>query len=213
VYRAGPTGVLLNRFGEVTMPIRIPALMGTIAAGLAVALLWPGAAGGDRAAARPASLSEPGPFAAGWRQVTVQRPAGGQFPALLFYPAMAQGEGAPYDGSGAPYPAISFGHGYLQPPTRYQSTLEHLATWGYFVIATKSGLELFPDHEEYAADLRWSQPRVALAGQSATLRVVVTVPVTSGSFDVATVSARSGRDGLTRQFSVTRTKRSGGDSE
>lgn len=91
--------------------------------------------------------SSPGPYRAGRRRVTIVRPNGSSFSAQLYYPATATGDGTPYDGSGAPYPAISFGHGFLQPPERYRSTLEHLASWGYFVIATESGLELFPNHQ------------------------------------------------------------------
>jgi predicted dienelactone hydrolase len=101
----------------------------------------------------PPDLSAPGPHYAGWRQVEITRTNGSTFSALLFYPATSAGEDAPYDGPGAPYPAISFGHGYLVPPTLYQSTLEHLATWGYFVVATESGLELFPNHQTYASDM------------------------------------------------------------
>ncbi len=102
-----------------------------------------------------ADYAAPGPFRAGWRQVTVARPGGGTFTARLFYPATATGEGTAYDGSAAPYPAISFGHGFLTNRSYYQSTLEHLATWGYFVIATESGMELFPNHSAYADDLRY----------------------------------------------------------
>jgi dienelactone hydrolase len=102
-----------------------------------------------------AELSDPGPYGAGWLDVSVPRPGGGSFDALLFYPASASGQGASYDGSGAPYPAVSFGHGWLTAVSRYQSTLEHLASWGYFVIASSSYGGLFPDHSAFADDLRW----------------------------------------------------------
>lgn len=102
-----------------------------------------------------AELSDPGPYGAGWVEVSVPRPGGGNFSALLFYPATTSGQGATYDGSGAPYPGISFGHGWITAVTRYQSTLEHLATWGYFVIASESYGGLFPDHSAFADDLRW----------------------------------------------------------
>ena len=102
-----------------------------------------------------ADLSTPGPYGAGWVEVAVPRPGGGSFDALLFYPATSSGQGATYEGSGAPYPAISFGHGWITAATRYQSTLEHLASWGYFVIASKSYGGLFPDHSAFADDLRW----------------------------------------------------------
>ncbi len=98
--------------------------------------------------------SAPGIFRAGRRRVTVRRPNGSTFNAQLYYPATAQGDNTPYDGTGAPYPCITFGHGFLQPPERYRSTLEHLTSWGYLVIATESALELFPNHQQYSEDMR-----------------------------------------------------------
>ena len=88
-------------------------------------------------------LSAPGAFHAGWMDITVTRPGGSSFTATLFYPATSGGQSTPYDGAGAPYPAISFGHGFLQAVEKYQSTLEHLATWGYFAIASRSGGSFF----------------------------------------------------------------------
>lgn len=102
-----------------------------------------------------AGLSDPGPYGAGWVEVSVPRPGGGSFNALLFYPATTSGQGAAYDGIGAPYPGITFGHGWITAVTRYQSTLEHLATWGYFIIASESYGGLFPNHSAFADDLRW----------------------------------------------------------
>jgi len=102
-----------------------------------------------------ADLSVPGPYGAGWVEVSVPRPGGGSFDALLIYPASGSGQGATYEASGAPYPAVSFGHGWITAVTRYQSTLEHLASWGYFVIASRSYGGLFPDHGAFADDLRW----------------------------------------------------------
>jgi predicted dienelactone hydrolase len=122
-------------------------------------LLTPGLALADPA--------EPGPFASGWRSVTVVRPNSSTFPAQLFYPATgAGGANAPLDASGGPYPVISFGHGFLQPVDRYQSTLRHLATWGFLVIASESELGLFPSHSAFAADLShcltWLEAQSAL---------------------------------------------------
>jgi len=106
--------------------------------------------------AQDGDLADRGPYFAGRQTVTVTRPDFSTFTAKLYYPATGQGDNAPYDGGGAPYPAISFGHGYLTNPSYYRSTLEHLATWGYFVIATESGLELFPNHSRYADDLLYA---------------------------------------------------------
>jgi dienelactone hydrolase len=101
-----------------------------------------------------ADYSQPGSHAAGWTEVTVTRPDASTFTSLLFYPAVSGGQNAPFDGSGAPYAGISFGHGFTVNPNKYQSTLEHLATWGYLVMATTSYTGLFPNHAEYAEDLR-----------------------------------------------------------
>lgn len=104
---------------------------------------------------RPAAadLAQPGAFASGFRTVTVTRANGTTFTARLFYPATATGENAPVDPSGGPYPGVSFGHGFVQPVGNYQSTLLHLATHGYLVIATNSEGGLFPSHSNFAADI------------------------------------------------------------
>ncbi|QQS34047.1 MAG: dienelactone hydrolase family protein [Acidobacteriota bacterium] len=101
-------------------------------------------------------LSQPGPYAAGWRSVTITRPNNSTFTARLYYPAAVNGQNTAYNGAGAPYPAITFGHGFLQAVSTYQSTLNHLATHGYFVIASDSENGLFPSHQNFANDLRFS---------------------------------------------------------
>jgi dienelactone hydrolase len=106
------------------------------------------------AAAGLADLADPGPFPAGYRTVTVTRPGGSTFTARLHYPAAAPGgAGAAIAAAGNPFPAISFGHGFLQAVTQYQSTCQHLATHGYLVIASESEGGLAPSHSAFAADL------------------------------------------------------------
>jgi dienelactone hydrolase len=100
-----------------------------------------------------ADASAPGPFEAGRTRVTVERPNGEEFTALLYYPATQAGNDTPFDGSGGPYAGVSFGHGFLQQPTIYDSTLRHLATHGFLVIATESYTGFFPNHSLYADDL------------------------------------------------------------
>lgn len=98
-------------------------------------------------------LADPGPFLPGFREVTVRRPNNSTFTAILFYPATARGSNAPFNPAGGPYPAITFGHGFLQAVSRYQSTLEHLASHGYLVIASTSEGGLFPNHQNFANDM------------------------------------------------------------
>lgn len=91
---------------------------------------------------------------AGWRDITVTRPDNTTFSAAVYYPALgAGGSGAALDSSAAPYAAISFGHGFVTQVEKYQSTLSHLATWGFVVIASRSGGNLFPSHQAFANDL------------------------------------------------------------
>jgi len=101
-------------------------------------------------------FSVAGPYGAGWTTVTVTRPNNTTFTARFTYPATANGQGQPFQPSGAPYPAISFGHGFQQPASAYQATYSHFASWGYFVIATESESSLAPSHQNLANDLRHS---------------------------------------------------------
>lgn len=110
-------------------------------------------------------FSRQGPFAVSQREVIITRTNSSTFGALLFYPATKSATNALPDRRGAPYPIVSFGHGFMCPPALYAVTMRHLASWGFIVIATESALELFPSHAEYASDMRlclhW------LAGQGA----------------------------------------------
>ncbi|QYK47902.1 MAG: hypothetical protein KF838_14065 [Phycisphaeraceae bacterium] len=105
------------------------------------------------ATARAEDLSTPGPYPAGWRTVTVTRPDLTTFSARVHYPALAAGLNAPRDTALPPLPAVTFGHGFLTPVSAYQSTLQHLATRGYIVIASESEGSLFPSHSRFASDL------------------------------------------------------------
>ncbi len=97
--------------------------------------------------------SVPGPYAAGWREVAVTRSDKSAFKALLYYPAQTATQNAEIHSQAGPCPGISFGHGYQVNPDKYRSTFAHLASWGYAVIASRSGGELFPSHQNFANDL------------------------------------------------------------
>lgn len=122
----------------------------------------------DRARGAGTSFAGPGPFASGWRDVTVPRAAGGSFVATVYYPAAAPGGiDAPVDPAGGPHPAITFGHGFLQAVSSYSSTLRHLASWGFIVIAPRSyESSVLPSHSQFADDLR--DGLTYLAAQNAT---------------------------------------------
>ncbi len=133
-----------------------------------------------------AERAQPGEYAAGWRRVAVSRvPFGGSgtFNALVFHPASSAGQTVPLDLRGAPYPAISFGHGFLQSVEQYRSTCEHLATHGYVVIATESESGLFPSHAGMAADMRHCLSY--LAAQSSTSGTFLTGAIDAARFGVS----------------------------
>lgn len=122
----------------------------------AAMVCWAAASLTLSANAARADLADPGPYQAGWRQVTITRANNSTFTARLFYPATSAGQNTPLNRAGGRYPAVSFGHGFFQPVSRYQSILEHLATHGFLVIATDSEGSLFPSHQNFANDISFS---------------------------------------------------------
>ena len=98
--------------------------------------------------------SQPGAFAVSQRTVTVTRSNGSSFSAQIRYPATAASANAPFAPTAAPAPAVSFGHGFLSAVDLYDSTMDHLASHGYIVIATTSEGSLFPSHANFALDIR-----------------------------------------------------------
>lgn len=58
----------------------------------------------------------------------------------------------PAEGLGLP--AVAFGHGWMQPATRYLGTLTHLASWGIVAAAPATQRGPVPSHRQLAADLR-----------------------------------------------------------
>jgi predicted dienelactone hydrolase len=118
-------------------------------------VLATGAVAPGVASAASVSLSDPGIYAVGQVDVTVARTGSGSFTARVYYPATSAGTETPINFNGAPYAAITFGHGYQQSVDTYASTLQHLASWGFIVIAARSyESSLFPDHSRFADDLR-----------------------------------------------------------
>jgi pimeloyl-ACP methyl ester carboxylesterase len=124
----------------------------TRAIGVVVALLLslgaPPAIHGATPAGGEMDYAQRGPYAVDIREVTVPRPGTGErFEARLFLPLAVDGAGNEVS------PIFAFGHGYLAPIDIYQSTLEHLASWGITVVAPRSGSGLVPSHEAFGADL------------------------------------------------------------
>ena len=125
--------------GRITGPVLALALL--LAAPLATHAAEPAAGGPDYA--------EPGPYRVDVREIEVPRPGTTErFDARLFMPTPDDGD-ADIEAS----PIYAFGHGYLAPIEPYQSTLEHLASWGVTVVAPRSGSGLVPSHQAFAADL------------------------------------------------------------
>lgn len=132
-------------------------VLGLLGCMLLVAPVATGAA--PTASHQTAQVSDPGlpgPYKVGFTRVKVTRPDASQFDAMFYYPASANGRNAAYDGSGAPYPAVVFGHGFLTPVRMYVGNAQHLTSWGYFMLLPMSAMELFPSHPAFADDFSYS---------------------------------------------------------
>ena len=113
-----------------------------------------------------ADNSLPGPYPVSQRTVTVTRANNSTFTAQIRYPATSSAASAPFAAAAAPAPALTFGHGFLSAVDLYDSTMDHLASHGYIVIATTSEGSLFPSHSNFALDIRqcltWLEQQNAL---------------------------------------------------
>ncbi|UKD53985.1 alpha/beta hydrolase [Amycolatopsis sp. FU40] len=84
-----------------------------------------------------AELSHPGPH-----EVVRGNLALVGLPGVVFTPRQGLG-----------LPAIAFGHGWMQPATRYRQLLHHLASWGVVAAAPATQLGPLPSHRLLAGDL------------------------------------------------------------
>ena len=83
-------------------------------------------------------LSQPGPHAVASGDL-----AAAGMPGVVFAPR-----------SGLGLAAIAFGHGWLQPTSRYDELMRHLASWGVVVAAPATQHTALAAHGELATDLR-----------------------------------------------------------
>ncbi len=113
-----------------------------------------------------ADNSLPGPYPVSQRTVTVTRSNNTTFSAQIRYPATSAAANAPFATAAGPAPAVSFGHGFLSAVDLYDSTMDHLASHGYIVIATTSEGGFLPNHANFALDIRqcltWLEQQDAL---------------------------------------------------
>lgn len=124
----------------------IKLLVCSISLFVELALVCSGASAGDL-------FAQPGPFNVGARTINVTRDDASTFEMQLFYPADSNGLDVPLAAGTESFPAISFGPGFLQPTIQYESTLRHLASWGYLTTSTESQLSFEPNKPQYAQDL------------------------------------------------------------
>jgi dienelactone hydrolase len=105
-----------------------------------VAVALPTMSRGDRVAAKHAAemLARPGPH-----------------PVLRGDLALVGLPGTVYTPQrGLGLPAVAFGRGWLQPASRYDELLHHLASWGIVAACPDTQRGVLPSHRQYAADLR-----------------------------------------------------------
>lgn len=102
------------------------------------------------ALAAPPDYGLPGAYPVAYSDVTAV--AGGRsVPARVHYPATAAGANQPV--ATGRFPAIAFGHGFFQATSKYTSTSNHLASWGFVVVVPTTQGGLSPNHGTFADDL------------------------------------------------------------
>ncbi|MFD4638267.1 alpha/beta hydrolase family protein [Lentzea sp. NPDC058436] len=102
------------------------------------------------ALAAPPDYGLPGTYPVAYSDVTAV--AGGRsVPARVHYPATAAGTNQPV--AAGRFPAIAFGHGFFQATSKYTSTSNHLASWGFVVVVPTTQGGLSPNHGTFADDL------------------------------------------------------------
>ncbi|MDI1463101.1 dienelactone hydrolase family protein [Catellatospora sp. KI3] len=115
-----------------------------------VLTLLTGALVGTASPAAAADTSVPGSYAVGYVDASVSA-SGRSFSARIYYPATTAGQNAAV--AAGRFPAVAFGHGFLQTVGKYYGTMSHLASWGFVVAAPTSQGGLFPSHGSFADDL------------------------------------------------------------
>jgi dienelactone hydrolase len=86
--------------------------------------------------------------------------------------------------SGIGLPAVAFGHGWLQPTSRYEELLRHLASWGVVAAAPATQTGALPSHRQFAVDL------------CTALDVCVGVPLGESALGESAISVDPGKLGL-----------------
>jgi dienelactone hydrolase len=81
-----------------------------------------------------------GPYEAGWTSATLNR-EGRTLNTIIYYPSFLEGSEAQIDTLHGPYQVIAFGHGFFMQNSYYISHYNHLASYGFVVIAPQ-----FPDN-------------------------------------------------------------------
>lgn len=99
-----------------------------------------------------AAPEDPGPYPAGWRDVSLYDAAQGWVPARISYPALASAQGAAAAPATGPYPLVGLQHGWLGDAEGLHDLAVHVASHGFVVVATDTNSGLFPDTDDYARD-------------------------------------------------------------
>ncbi|WP_394618580.1 alpha/beta hydrolase family protein [Lentzea sp. JNUCC 0626] len=102
------------------------------------------------ASAAPPDYGLPGTYPVAHSDVTAVV-GGRSVPARVHYPATTTGTNQPV--AAGRFPAIAFGHGFFQATSKYTSTSNHLASWGFVVVVPTTQGGLSPNHGTFADDL------------------------------------------------------------
>lgn len=84
-----------------------------------------------------AQTERPGPYTVGFRNTQIRNQYAGSstIPCRVAYPAPLVGYGVPVSMAAAPHPVVLFAHGTNHTSAHYTQIADHLASWGFIVIA------------------------------------------------------------------------------
>jgi len=93
------------------------------------------------------------PFQIGNRTQTFVDPSRSnrQIPCEIYYPASIAGTNTPL--AAGSFPVISFGHGFVMPPSAYSPFWNNLVPQGYILILPSTESSFSPSHENFGRDL------------------------------------------------------------
>lgn len=90
-----------------------------------------------------------------------------EIPVEIYYPADSAGDNVPLPAStGASFPSVVFGHGFVMGWDAYENIWEALVPKGFILLFPKTETGILPSHLEFGRDISFVANQIGLLGQS-----------------------------------------------